>query len=186
MKIPHAEMVFLRMGRTRVITRPVAAPKPPAKKSKPPCAAGRVYKVTSREKLPEGEGWKDYEAEVTCEAVERDGDVWRISLVQWDRTDRVHLLKARPGGDDYTEIPAYAMVDEPEAVDAATLQRFSAAAALHEQIGYGRAAEIQAELDSIQLSIDRLLARGDLGKMDAKRLGDMKRSRVALQKSLAA
>ncbi len=115
--------------------------------------------------------------------------VWVVTFELVRDDDR--LLRAGMGAEgsdegDYTYNAKDAMKDEPEPVHPAMLAAFSQRAEVHRKIGHGRAAEIQAELDQIQASIDRLLARSDVGRDNAKRLADMRRHKSALERSLAA
>lgn len=108
------------------------------------------------------------------------------AVLGWsDQTDTPNLLAAHSER-GYTSEPYQAMVDEPEAIPTALQEEYAKQADARRKLGYGRVAEIQRELDTIQASIDRLRARDDIGRQGAKRLADMKRSRDALLRDLAA
>lgn len=120
----------------------------------------------------------------TVTIMQKTSDV--TAILGWsDQTDTPNLLAAHSER-GYTSEPYQAMPDEPEAIPPALQEQYSKQAEARRKLGYGRVGEIERELDTIQASIDRLRARDDLGRQGAKRLADMKRSRDALLRDLAA
>lgn len=95
-------------------------------------SGGQEYTVLSSEAVGRGDVLRRFGKSQYDKLREEFGaraDYWLIVVVWGDHTDKLRLLAPIGGkSGDYTALPALAMSEEPEAVDAETLNRFAKAA----------------------------------------------------------
>ena len=176
MIVTEGQLRLLRKGATLTVTIP-ADPAPFAR-PRPPVTIGRSYGAQlapfTRSKL-----------RVIAAAVQLDGDTWRVTIHAGD-VEQPRFLKARPGGleGDYTSNVSKAARDEPEPVDEATLTRFEKDARSAERVRSDY--ETRKACRRLEDAIGDLAARRDLGESAAKRLANMRRELVRLERELRA
>lgn len=202
MKIPYAELVFLRKGKPREIRVPFVR-RDGGSLKRSPCTAGRAYVVTSTE-IVDDEPVK-HRATATCLQVLKGEQDWFITLKLGDNLDKPRLLKASPSAagvirkkpkditpedehDDYTDRIGLALRDEPEAIDETTQNRYASenyknghVAAQH-QLDY----ETRRQRDILRTTVAELQARKDLGEAAAKRLTRVQRELARFERELVA
>lgn len=170
-RVSHGTLKMLRAGRAETITIPG---------KREPVTVGRDYALLAvatsefkREKL-----------RAMVVACERHGTGWRVTFRYGLAPEQPRFLKARPGGmeGDYTTHVSKAIPDEPEPVDATTLTRFEKDARSAERVR--RDYETREACRQLEGAIGELASRSDLGDAARRRLANMRRELVRLEREL--